>query len=251
MHHGVGLKDREPVVFCDGSTPSRGLDNGIVIILQLLYIILYIYYRLTIDFFFVEVRTKVQPCHALKDVHERLLALGAEGTVLLHQLAHYIPDAFGSYKLEYIRSIANTRLATTFSVDEIHGFIECIRAKPLVGEGYASVPPPISLLWEATFSCSAPRTLFLGPPSTTCLECKSLLVTNHAPIDVVCYTMDGPLPALKITLRCRGCQLNYRYDQYGNSTRGYRFYTEPRQFITASRVTYVERRCCTIWACSA
>ena len=54
MHHGIGLEDREPVVFCDGPMPSRGMDNGIVKILQLLYT----FTRLTrhFNFLLVEVR---------------------------------------------------------------------------------------------------------------------------------------------------------------------------------------------------
>ena len=44
---------------------------------------------------------------------------------------------------------------------------------------------------------------------------------HHPPTPVVCYTWNGPLPALKLTLRCEKCGINYRYEHYGNSKCGY------------------------------
>ncbi len=88
-------------------------------------------------------------------------------------------------------------------------------------------------------------TLFLAPPVTTCLTCHSSLHVHNTPVTVICYTEEGPLPALKITLRCSDCAINYRYEQYGGSTLGgFRYYNEPRPFVAASNVCYVGRNVC-------
>ena len=34
--------------------------------------------------------------------------------------------------------------------------------------------------------------------------------TYNPPTSILCYEFDGPIPALKITLRCGTCGLNYR-----------------------------------------
>lgn len=86
--------------------------------------------------------------------------------------------------------------------------------------------------------------LFLGPPVTVCLECDETLHIHNPPVRVLCYTNTGPLPAQKITLRCKNCNITYRYHQYGNSTKGYRFYHDRRSFVQASNVCYVERCVC-------
>ena len=65
---------------------------------------------------------------------------------------------------------------------------------------------------------------------------------HNKPTLVVCYTMLGPVPAAKVTLRCKTCGTNYRYDQYGGEDKGYRYYKEPQPFIRASNISYVERR---------
>ena len=89
---------------------------------------------------------------------------------------------------------------------------------------------------------------FVGPPVTNCLSCNSPLQENHRPTSVVCYTLDGPIPVLKITLHCRACQKNYRYSQYGSKDDGYTYYRDHvRQFVEASQVCYIERRCCELW----
>lgn len=108
--------------------------------------------------------------------------------------------------------------------------------------------PPDTILWEATHACGLPMLAFLGPPVTNCLSCNSPLQENHRPTSVVCYTLDGPIPALKITLRCRACQINYRYSQYGSKDDGYTYYRDHvRPFVEASQVCYIERRCCELW----
>ena len=68
-----------------------------------------------------------------------------------------------------------------------------------------------------------PVNMFLGPITTECLHCSSTLHINHEPINVVVYTLHGPVPGQKIILRCKFCSINYRYDSFGgDSLGGYR-----------------------------
>ena len=53
---------------------------------------------------------------------------------------------------------------------------------------------------------------FLGPPTVSCLQCRSYLSANNPPTTVVLYLQEGPLPALVIVLRCTKCNLNYHPD---------------------------------------
>ena len=54
-----------------------------------------------------------------------------------------------------------------------------------------------------------------------CFSCDTSLQAQHPPTPVVCYTCNGPLPALKLTLQCEKCGINYCYEHYGNSKCGY------------------------------
>ena len=54
-----------------------------------------------------------------------------------------------------------------------------------------------------------PLTLFLAPPTDCCLHCGSSLQIHHEPTTVICFTLNGPVPAQKVTLRCKKCQISY------------------------------------------
>ena len=101
---------------------------------------------------------------------------------------------------------------------------------------------------QTSISTGVPLTCFLAPPVDTCLQCSASLHVHNHPVRVVCYTQDGPVIALKLTLRCRACGLNYRYEQYGSTNNGgYRYYDQPRPFVQASQVCYVDRVTCEQW----
>ena len=70
--------------------------------------------------------------------------------------------------------------------------------------------PRRDVLWDATFQSGIPHLEFLGPPVANCYACDSQLSTHNPPVTVLCYEWNGPVPALKITLRCDKCGLNYR-----------------------------------------
>ena len=75
---------------------------------------------------------------------------------------------------------------------------------------------------------------------------------NHDPTRVICFTLMGPIPAQKITLRCKSCELNYRYEMYGGAKiGGYRYYDDSRDYISASNVIYVHVELCEQWMAAA
>ena len=62
------------------------------------------------------------------------------------------------------------------------------------------------------YQVRTPHLWFLGPPTVSCLQCRSSLSANNPPTTVVLYLQEGPLPALVIILRCTKCNLNYHPD---------------------------------------
>lgn len=60
--------------------------------------------------------------------------------------------------------------------------------------------------------------------------------------------VNGPIPAQKITLRCKNCNLNYHYDMFcGESMGGYKHYDISRDFVAASNVCFIEQGLCEQW----
>ena len=105
-------------------------------------------------------------------------------------------------------------------------------------------PIPQHVLWRATLKHGMPHNMFLCPPVTTCLQCGASLQKHHEATTVICYTWDGPIPACKETLRCEVCHINYRYEQFGNKSSGYRYYDEQREMVCGTQTAYMDRRCC-------
>ena len=65
---------------------------------------------------------------------------------------------------------------------------------------------------------------------------------------MIVFTFHGPLPAQKIILRSKSCNINYHYDTYGGeSMGGYRYYDSPRNLVVASNVCLIEKGLCEQW----
>ena len=106
-------------------------------------------------------------------------------------------------------------------------------------------PVEQSCLWKTTILKGTPYNKFLSPPVDQCLSYGMPLQAHHPPTAVVCYTWDGPIPASKLTLRCDECSINYRYEQYGDSKNGYRYYPTPRPLTHSSQASYIDKTFCT------
>ena len=50
---------------------------------------------------------------------------------------------------------------------------------------------------------------FIAPPVTECLSCESSLSAANPPSLCTVYTLDGPKPSTKITLKCQGYKIFY------------------------------------------
>ena len=131
--------------------------------------------------------------------------------MLLGQALNLIPPCFKQQRMKYVMNILNEVEGCSFAsladleckaieIEHVHG-----NSLKLFGT------PHSDLLWSTTFATKTPHMLFMGPPTTTCLRCSKVLKSHNPPSQVLCFSWNGPLPALKITLRCTECMINYRY----------------------------------------
>lgn len=116
---------------------------------------------------------------------------------------------FMNYRIDYIHEILDTALNLSIEKSDLKAVVDtCSKFDDLLRNVGT---PPQEILWEATLKYGQPRTMFLAPPVGHCLRCTSPLSTHNKPSIVICYTQIGPLPAMKIILRCDKCGTNYRY----------------------------------------
>lgn len=80
----------------------------------------------------------------------------------------------------------------------------------------------------------------IAPPTKVCFFCNNELQKNNKPIRVTIYFASGPLPLLKVELRCRSCKINYGIVKHGNTTEGYEYYRS-LGIVEASDVVYIDR----------
>ena len=94
---------------------------------------------------------------------------------------------------------------------------------------------------------------FLAPPVMHCVNpmCEGRkLGTSNDPVNVTLFTIDGPRPASKISLKCGKCNANYGYSKYGNKySCGDRFYNEERPYVEASDVVFLDRKLHQLFVC--
>lgn len=122
----------------------------------------------------------------------------------------------------------------------------------LIGQGdcYRQVFAKIIENTESLAAAVSPREkcdmefpLFAGciaPPTKFCLLCHDELKKHNSPTHVTYYLPSGPLPFVKVELRCCSCELNYGITKYGNSKEGYTYYNH-LGIVEASDVVYIDR----------
>ena len=107
-----------------------------------------------------------------------------------------------------------------------------------------------NVLHDLSESSGTAYTQFLAPPTSLCLNihCRRFgdpeaLYQHHPPTTVSVFTLEGPKPATKICLKCKECSTIYNYSSFGKKkSEGERFYSEDREFIEVSDVTYCDRK---------
>lgn len=75
-----------------------------------------------------------------------------------------------------------------------------------------------------TVSCNGVRAIeILAPQVTNCCNCESLLVAQNKICTVTVFSGESVRTAMKLSLRCKDCKLNYGYSVFGNIQEGYHF----------------------------
>jgi len=77
---------------------------------------------------------------------------------------------------------------------------------------------PYNKLWKLCENSGYHYTRFLSPPLKSCLNCGEGITMHNAPSKTKSCTLEGPIPALKITLECKGCKKSYGITRFTDST---------------------------------
>ena len=97
-----------------------------------------------------------------------------------------------------------------------------------------------SVLRQLTASSGTAHTTFISPPVCACVSAtcarRGPLVKHHDEVKATIYTLSGPIPATKISLRCKWCNTIYNYSQYGRKqSDGEKYYRhQPRPLVEVS-----------------
>ena len=132
--------------------------------------------------------------------------------LIIAQALNLIPPTFKSHRLKYICNMLNYFDASTnVTVAEVKTLVHQVQqsCETLLIKFFGM--PNIDFLWDVTFATNTSHMLFLGPPTEVCFKCSKMLQTHNQPTEILCFNLSGPIPALKITLRCTSCAINYRY----------------------------------------
>ena len=134
--------------------------------------------------------------------------------VIIAQALNLIPQTFKSHRMKYIRNMLNHfDTSTDVTISEVKILVDQVQRSYGTLMKYFGIPN-VDFLWDVTFATNTSHMLFLGPPTEVCFKCSKMLQTHNQPTEILCFNLSGPLPALKITLRCTQCAINYRYDLY-------------------------------------
>ena len=176
--------------------------------------------------------------------------LGLEGLDSLRSAIQAVPEAFLSKRASFVVKVVNSVLQGSnkqcITEAECEIFMSlCLgkckaylqrKAHPLAFENE---------LTELTAMTGTGYNGFLAPPVMYCLNVsceRRKLATYHEPTNVTLFTIDGPRPASKISLKCSKCCTNYSYSTYGNKLlSGVRYYDQEPDFVEASDVVYLDR----------
>lgn len=104
-------------------------------------------------------------------------------------------------------------------------------------------------LHEVSISSKMSFLKILVPPTKDCLHCERRLKLANAPVHVVVFDVDGPLPALKYSYRCQDCpvfqgEVRYTLDKFSRLTTengGLSFYDEAVSVIKGTNRAYISR----------
>ena len=182
---------------------------------------------------------------SLKDIILVVALGGIEGVNTLMGAVSSVPEHFAD-RMYYIQQILNTGTNKQFNKAEVQ-FLTSLLSPSLVLDVLPCHQAYLPMLQKVSNVTSTIYTAFVSPPVSTCLmeTCQGAALSRpHPPIVVTIFTLiNGPLPALKCSLRCNKCGMIYNYSTYGNKKKdGEQYYDVPRKYVEVSDVVYCERQ---------
>ena len=166
--------------------------------------------------------------------------VGINTLLAVRQLVRLLPPIMPSKMAEeLILNATKETFSEGLSLDEVVGLKNLV----LKCEKFMEYSPE-----ETIKNCSnrtrIPLYSVLHPPTENCTVCGRRLSVNCKPTHATVFGLTGPIPAIKITYKCQHCTLKFGYAMYGNSKTGYKYYDEPRPYVEASNVAYLDRKLC-------
>lgn len=167
--------------------------------------------------------------------------VGSYNLFLMKELLYRVPEGFCSIRYEIISEIFEM-LKEPLSCATSPSVLLAIFEKHC-RQFLENTADMTQLLKVSSFSAACTKfgiVHFLAPPSDTCCLCLQRLTLHNKPIPVTVFTLNGPEPGVKLSLRCRKCEIAYNYNKYGSSSKGFQYYENQRKLVEASDVVYLE-----------
>ena len=138
---------------------------------------------------------------------------------------------------EMVRSDCHTSLSS-LSKEKVDCYVNFLES--FCPNFIAFNPLPKEQLWNMCDGGKYNFTTFLSPPVSTCLRCERDVSMHNPPSRAKVFTLEGPIPATKITLECRSCKTSYGIARYTHDG-GSHYYPEAisMDLIEVSNTTYI------------
>ena len=186
-----------------------------------------------------------------------LTYFGAEGFDCLRTATQLVPPSFEERRASYIARTVNS-VSPRIVNDELINAVLPLCNGPFF-DRHACLDAYLPELRTISESSGKAHTAYIAPPVTYCINASCprrgelcSLVVHHSDVDAVLWEIHGPIPATKVSLKCKHCATIYNYSKYGNkATDGERFYEQERPLIEVSDVTFCSRKLyslyCSLW----
>lgn len=156
----------------------------------------------------------------------------------LAKAIHTVPVKFPC-RNEYISNIVNCHGPTGVTAGNIDFLVEVLNGFPDEIKS-VNLSQNDQILWDTTAKHDVPHNAFLLPPVEHCIHegCDRGALYVQYKCCVTLYTMNGPIPAQKATLRCSECNSIYNIDTFSTQKEGTRIYPFPTVWHAASNRVY-------------
>lgn len=182
--------------------------------------------------------------------------LGYEETKVLGSAVNMIPKSYGQGSLRNSR-VCNILNHYRALVKKPTNITESTVEKLLPVVSICDQLHDTDFLNSLSEECQEGCATFLSPPVSECINplCNKYgemnsLAPNHAPVNIVVFSFEGPCLGSKVCLRCKHCSTIYNYNKYGRKSKeGECFYDTERELIEITDVVYVTRKMYSFYRC--